>query len=303
MTRKASDILKTDKLRRILQKTFSKCRYYWSLIKSWQTGLLLVSGLAGYLSGSGSGTSWCSITGLTFSLFLSISGSTVLNMVYDQDIDSRMQRTKKRPIPAGMISAREGLKLGIVLALGGLFWAFTLDVLYGSVVLAGLVFNGVVYTLWLKRRSPWSILWGGIAGGMPVLAGRVLSTGAIDLAGILLVLAVLFWIPTHIMTFSIRYKDDYRLAGVPVFPNRYSKRTVNTIIGLSTCLAAAAFLSAAWLIGLHLVFWWIMAGLGGLLLALALVSIMSRSSALNFFLFKAASVYMLIAMLLIMLGV
>jgi len=289
-------------LYRSLQRAVSKCSYYWSLIKSWQTGLLLVSGLAGYLSGSVSGINWYAVTGLTVSLFLSISGSTVLNMVYDHDIDSRMSRTKKRPIPAGKVSAQEGLTLGIALALGGLFWAFTLDVLYGSVVLAGLIFNGAVYTLWLKRRSPWSILWGGIAGGMPVLAGRVLSTGAIDLAGILLVMAVLFWIPTHIMTFSIRYKEDYRLAGVPVFPNQYTGQMVNLIIGLSTCLAVAAFLSAAWLIGLHLLFWWIMAGSGGLLLVLALASIMSRSSSLNYILFKAASVYMLIAMLLIMLG-
>jgi len=273
------------------------------LIKSWQTGLLLVSGLAGYLSGSGIDIDWCMIISLSFSLFLSISGSTVLNMVYDRDIDSRMPRTKKRPIPAGMVSTQEGLTLGIVLALAGLGWAFTLDVLYGSVVLAGLVFNGVVYTLWLKRRSEWSVLWGGIAGGMPVLAGRVLSTGAVDLAGILLVLAVLFWIPTHIMTFSVRYKDDYRLAGVPVFPNRYTEGTVNLIIGLSTCLAVAAFLSAAWIIGLQLIFWWIMAGLGGVLLLLALASVICRSPALNFVLFKAASIYMLFAMLLIMLGI
>jgi len=285
-----------------VQRTISKCRYYWSLIKSWQTGLLLVSGLAGYLSGSGPVINWWLVFSLAASLFLAISGSTVLNMVYDRDIDSRMSRTKKRPIPAGAVSAQEGLTLGVVLAVAGLGWAFTLDVLYGSVVFAGLVFNGVVYTLWLKRRSPWSILWGGIAGGMPVLAGRVLSTGSIDPAGILLVLAVLFWIPTHIMTFSIRYRDDYRLAGVPVFPNRYTERTVNIIIGLSTCLAAAAFLSAAWLIGLQLILWWVMAGLGGLLLLLALASSLSRSPALNLVLFKAASVYMLVAMLLIILG-
>ena len=77
---------------------------------------------------------------------------------------------------------------------------------------AGLFFDVVVYTIWLKRRSAWSIVWGGVSGGMPVLAGRALGLGRIDEVGILLALAVLFWVPTHILTFNLRYYDDYQQA-------------------------------------------------------------------------------------------
>ena len=78
-----------------------------------------------------------------------------------------------------------------------------------------------MYTVWLKRRTPYSIIIGGLAGGMPVLAGRVLATGQIDLVGVMLALGVLLWIPTHIMTFAMRHFDDYQAAHVPTFPAPY----------------------------------------------------------------------------------
>ena len=111
-------------------------------------------------------------------------------------------------------------------------WAVLLSPLYGLVVFAGLFFDVVVYTIWLKRRTPYSIIIGGLSGGMPVLAGRALAVGQIDAVGMLLALAVLFWIPTHIMTFSIRHKEDYASAGVPTFPSAYGVAATRTIIAL-----------------------------------------------------------------------
>ena len=152
------------------------------------------------------------------SLFLAISGSTVLNMAYDRDIDSVMKRTCWRPLPSGQVSVREAVLLGSILSALGVGWALALAPLYGAVVFAGLFFDAVVYTAWLKRRTPYAILIGGLAGGMPVLAGRVLAIGYIDAVGVMLALGVLLWIPTHIMTFSMRHFDDYRAAGIPTFP-------------------------------------------------------------------------------------
>src|SRR5690606_24655422 len=116
-------------------------------------------------------------------LFLAISGSTVLNMVYDRDIDGRMGRTSRRPIPSGQVSTSEALVLGVLLSTLGVGGALLLDPWYGIVVGAGLTCDVMVYTVWLKRRTPWSILWGGIAGGMPILAGRTLGTGQVELVG------------------------------------------------------------------------------------------------------------------------
>ncbi|MBI4758332.1 MAG: protoheme IX farnesyltransferase [Chloroflexi bacterium] len=281
----------------------TRLRAYWTLIKSLQTGLLLVTGLAGHMSARCPLTTWQTLLAVAGSLFLAISGSTVLNMIYDRDIDLQMKRTCQRPLPSGLVTVSEALLLGLILAGMGVGWAVAMAPLYGLVVFAGLFFDVVVYTIWLKRRTPWSIVWGGIAGGMPILAGRVLGTGQIDLIGLFLALAVLLWIPTHVMTFSIKYAEDYRRAGVPVFPNTYGERITRLLLGLSTGAAVIAMLLAAWLSGLRWGYLYATLGLGVVLLGLALVSLLRASPKLNFALYKMASVYMLIAMVLIMVGV
>jgi len=110
---------------------------YLPMIKSLQTGLLLTTGLAGFMSARCPVIHWQVLLGLTGSLFLAISGSTATNMVLDRDIDARMARTHFRPLPAGRISVREAWTLALVLSLTGIGWAFWLDRLYGAVVLAG----------------------------------------------------------------------------------------------------------------------------------------------------------------------
>jgi protoheme IX farnesyltransferase len=281
----------------------SKLRAYWTLIKSLQTGLLLVTGLAGYMSARCPLTTWQTLLAVVGSLFLAIGGSTVFNMVYDRDIDADMKRTCQRPLPAGLVTVKEALLLGFVLSTLGVGWALAMSPLYGLVVFAGLFCDVMIYTIWLKRRTPWSIVWGGIAGGMPVLAGRALGLGQLDLIGLLLSLAVLLWIPTHIMTLSIKYADDYRRARVPVFPNVYGERFTRLLLGLSTVGAAITMLLAAWLIGLRWGYLQASFGLGLLLLGFALVNVLRNSPRLNFVLFKTASLYMLTSMLLIIAGV
>ncbi len=280
----------------------ARARMYWALTKSLQTGLLLATGLAGYFSARCPTHSTALVLALAGSLFAAIAGSTVLNMVYDRDIDALMLRACRRPLPANRISVREALGLGVLLSSVGIGWAFALAPLYGAVVFAGWFFDVVVYTLWLKRRTAWSILWGGIAGAMPILAGRALAIGQIDFAGILFALAILLWIPTHILTFGLKYAEQYRAAGVPIFPNRYGEGLTRVAIALSTICAALAMLLAASHIGLptgyfHLALW-----LSALLVLVALTSVLRRSPALNFALYKFASLYMLGAMALIAFG-
>ena len=193
---------------------------YWKLIKSLQTGLLLATGLAGFMSFKCPVFNLPLLTGVAVSLFLSISGSTVLNMWYDRDIDAKMKRTCFRPLASGEVSSKEALSLGVILSFLGVGLALIIDPLYGLIVFLGIFFDVLVYTIWLKRRTCWSIIWGGLAGGMPILAGRTLAVGHIDWVGSLLAVGILFWIPTHIMTFSMRYHNDYQAAGIPTFPSR-----------------------------------------------------------------------------------
>ena len=279
---------------------------YWPLIKTLQTLLLLSTGMAGYLSAHAPGphlpANWGLFLGLSGSLFLAISGSTVLNMWYDNDIDAKMKRTCSRPLANGTVSLDEALRLGLLLSTTGVAWAAWLSPLFGLVVFSGLFFDVVVYTIWLKRRTCWSIVWGGISGGMPILAGRALATGQIDAIGLLLTLAVLFWIPTHILTFSMRYFDDYQAAGVPTFPSTYGFDATRKIIAVSSILAALTMSAASAWIGVTAGALGVLAVLSVGLLILALTTWFRPSNKINFMLFKYASLYMLSAMLLLALG-
>ena len=229
---------------------FPKIRQYWPLIKSLQTGLLVSTGLAGYMSARCPVFNIPTMLGLLVSLVASISGSTVLNMWWDRDIDAKMGRTKKRPLANGSIDPAEALRVGLALSALGVGLAFAMDAMYGLIIFAGLFFDVVVYTIWLKRRTCWSIVWGGISGGMPILAGRALGLGALDWIGVVLSLGILFWIPTHILTFSMRYHADYQAAGVPTFPSTYGFGVTRATIAISSMLAALAMGAAAWGIGM-----------------------------------------------------
>ena len=118
-------------------------RRFWPMVKAPQTTLLLITGIAGFMSGRCPVMSWLTLLGLIGSLFLAVSGSTVLNMWYDRDIDAKMKRTCWRPLPSGKVSPREGFVIGLLLAAAGVAWALAIDPLYGVIVFAGLFFDVV----------------------------------------------------------------------------------------------------------------------------------------------------------------
>ena len=275
-----------------------KIKLYIPLIKSLQTGLLLATGIAGYLSAH-TAVNIPVLIGMSISLFLAISGSTIMNMWYDHDIDAKMKRTHKRPAASGELSRSEVFWVGIVISIAGVGWALTIAPLYGLVVFAGWFFDVVVYTLWLKRVTCWAIVWGGISGAMPILSGRALAVHEIDLIGILLALAILFWIPTHTLTFSIKFREDYSNAGVPTFPSTYGDSFTRATIAVSSVLAAFAIGWASVLIGLSAGYLRLIAVLTAGLLLLAFATFRVQSERVNFSLFRYASVYMLSSMIIL----
>ena len=283
-----------------MNTVLANIRLYWPLIKSLQTGLLVSTGLAGYMSARCPVFNLPTMAGLLVSLVASISGSTILNMWLDRDIDAKMCRTQKRPLASSKIDPAQALRVGLALSVLGVGLAVAMDTLYGLVIFAGLFFDVVVYTIWLKRRTCWGIVWGGISGGMPILAGRVLGVGGLDWVGLLLSLGILLWIPTHILTFSIRYFDDYQAAGVPTFPSTYGFEFTRATIALSSILAALAMGLAAWTIGMEWGFLRLLGVLSLGLFVLAISMIFYPSERINLGLFKYASVYMLSSMLLMM---
>ncbi len=276
-----------------------KLAYYWSLTKPLQSGLLLATGLAGYMSARCPVFSIPTMIGLSLSLFLAIAGSTILNMWWDRDIDAKMGRTQKRATSAGLVDGNEVLRVGLLLTVIGVGWAVAMDSLYGLVVFAGWFFDVVVYSIWLKRRTCWSIVWGGISGAMPILAGRVLGLGSIDWIGVMLALGVLLWIPTHTLTFSMKFAKDYATACVPTFPSTYGMEATRATIAVSSVLASLAMIAAGVGLGMEWGFLRLLGVLSAGLLMLAFAITFKPSERVNFGLFKYASVYMLVSMILL----
>ena len=184
----------------------------------------------------------------------------------------------------------------------GLAIAFYLSILFGIIIFAGLFIDLVIYTIWLKRRSAWAILWGGISGGMPILAGRVLGIGEVDMIGLLLAAAILLWIPTHILTFNMRHFDDYNKASIPTFASKYGFKNARIIIALSSVGSAIAFCIGCYALGLSWGYFRFLAATAILIIGLSLFGIIKPSDKIDFSIFKFASIFMLLAMIVVALG-
>ncbi len=158
---------------------------------------------------------------------LAAGSANTLNQYFDRDIDAVMTRTHHRPIPSGVISPRAALIFGAILAAASVavLWSMTTG-LATALAVAAIVMYVVGYTLILKRRTPQNIVWGGAAGCMPVLIAWAAVTGSLTWAPIVLFGIVFFWTPPHYWPLSLRYREDYAAAGVPMLPVVASPRQV-----------------------------------------------------------------------------
>ncbi len=270
-----------------------------SLVKARQTALLWFTGVCGYILTHGVPLELYQLTWMTIGLLCSIGGCTVLNMVLDRDIDAHMSRTAGRPLPSRRIRPLYAAAIGASLSLVGLGASFLLGRSFGILALTGYSLNLLVYTAGLKRRTALAALFGGVAGGMPILAGRVLALGHIDLVGLLLAGAVLLWIPCHNLTLALHHAGEYAQAGVPVWPNRYGTRSTCLVIAAANLLQAVTLCSAALLLRSSGITLAMLATMGLAMVGVSVRQIVAPTAARNWFLFKAASTYMLVAPLLL----
>jgi protoheme IX farnesyltransferase len=150
---------------------------------------------------------------------LAAGSANTLNCYLDRDIDLVMHRTERRPLATGLVSPREALVFGTVLGLAAVAWlTVTVNGLAAALALGAILFYVCVYTMALKRRTPQNIVWGGAAGCMPVLIGWAAVTGSLSWVPVVLFGVIFFWTPPHYWPLSMRFRDDYAAAGVPMLP-------------------------------------------------------------------------------------
>jgi protoheme IX farnesyltransferase len=174
-------------------------KQFIEVIKPKQTALLMITCVIAYVVASkGIVIDLTHFTVSMIATFLAIAGTTALNMWLDRDIDAMMYRTKNRPVPSGKLSPRACMIYGSSLFLLGFGLGFYINVVFATVLLLGLIFDIIIYTVLLKRRCPYSIVLGGFAGAMPALAGWCAVRGYDVWGGLILATIVLLWIPAHI---------------------------------------------------------------------------------------------------------
>jgi protoheme IX farnesyltransferase len=146
-------------------------------------------------------------------------GSAAINMWYDRDIDAVMSRTRKRPIPDGRVEPSVALGFGIVLSVGSTaMMGLAVNWVAAGLLAFTIFFYVVIYTMWLKRRTPQNIVIGGAAGAFPPMIGWAATTGDISLTSLALFAIIFLWTPPHFWALALFRCDDYARAGVPMLP-------------------------------------------------------------------------------------
>ncbi len=194
-------------------------RDYIALTKPRIIELLLVTTFpVMFLAEGGIPSLWLMVATLVGGTLAAASANT-LNCYLDRDIDAQMHRTENRPLVTGAITPRAALVFGIVLGVVATLWlGLLVNWLSAWLGLGAIVLYVGFYTILLKRRTSQNIVWGGVAGCMPVLIGWSAVTNSLSWEALVLFMVIFFWTPPHYWPLSMRFKEDYAAAGVPMLP-------------------------------------------------------------------------------------
>ncbi len=225
---------------------------------------------------------------------LTPAGSGAINQYLDRDMDARMARTARRPIPSGRVSPQNALMFGLVLvAAGVLVIGFWVNWLAAGLALAGALYYVILYTLLLKRNTAVNIVIGGGAGAVPVLVGWAAVTGTLSIEAWLLFAIVFYWTPPHSWALAILVNTDYARAGVPMMPvARGLKVTYRQILLYSVLLLLISLTPAAVGSAFGLFYLISAAALGVGLVALSIKLIRVSTKAMARTLYKYSTLYL-----------
>jgi protoheme IX farnesyltransferase len=217
---------------------------------------------------------WGTLAGIA----LAAASAASFNHYLDRDIDRLMRRTAQRPLPSGLLPPAHALALGFGLA--ALAWAvlvLTSNVLAAVIGALSIVYYAVVYTMWLKRRTPQNIVIGGGAGASAPLIAWAAVTGEVSVAAILLAAIIFFWTPPHFWALALYRREDYAHAGIPMLPVTHGEDETRRQILLYSCILVPVTLALAPL-GVAGPLYWVPAGLLGARFVFDAIALLRRPS-------------------------
>ncbi len=221
-------------------------RDFWALTKPRVMSLVVFTALCGLLAAPGSIHPVIAFTAI-LCLALGAGACGALNQWYEADVDAKMARTSRRPLPAGRMDREAALHFGIGLAAFSVgIMGVAVNWLSAGILAFSIFFYAVVYTIWLKPNTPQNIVIGGAAGAFPPVIGWTAVTGDVTMLPIILFAIIFLWTPPHFWSLALFMKTDYGAAGIPMLPNVSGQKvTRNQIFAYSFPMAAAALAPVA----------------------------------------------------------
>lgn len=215
---------------------------YWQLLKPRVMSLVVFTGLVGLLLAPGTIHPVIALAAI-LCIAVGSGAAGAINMWFERDIDSLMERTKERPLPTGKIQPGEALGFGVTLALGSVVVMYTLVNFWAAFYLAlAILFYVFVYTVWLKRITPQNIVIGGAAGALPPVIGWASVMNETALLPWILFGIIFLWTPPHFWALALYRSEDYRKAKIPMLPVVSGvEATKNQILFYSVALIALTF--------------------------------------------------------------
>ncbi|TCP35811.1 heme o synthase [Sphingomonas sp. BK235] len=224
-------------------------RDFVALTKPRVMTLVVFTGLCGMLAAP---VAVDPVLGFTAILCIALGAGAAgaLNQWYEADLDAVMKRTAARPLPAGRMERQSALHFGVGLgAFSVILMGLAVNLAAAAILAVSILFYVLIYTVWLKRRTPQNIVIGGAAGAFPPLIGWAAATGEVALLPLLLFFLVFLWTPPHFWALALFVKTDYANAGVPMLPVVAGERVTRRQIGLYT-IPMALVAVAPWPLGL-----------------------------------------------------
>ncbi len=223
-------------------------RDFFALTKPRVMSLVIFTGLCGLLAAPGNIHPVLGFTAI-LCIALGAGGAAALNQWWEADIDAGMKRTAARPLPSGRMNRTDARDFGVLISAASvMIMGLGVNWLAAAILALSIFYYAVIYTVWLKPRTPQNIVIGGGAGAFPPLIGWVAVTGEISLMPVLLFLIIFMWTPPHFWALALFVKTDYANVGIPMMPVvRGETSTRRQILAYAVLLVPVA--AAPWFIG------------------------------------------------------